>query len=399
MDKVTREDILDLIRQSLGEMKDSLNLLMSGEMPAENQKEIAEAVKKVYEETEKGIPKAARSLIDSLMGGSWSKDNVWSLVSRTIGTIWEVLMIGQIQLVIDAHYPEHILEIGVSPDLPGLDVDVKSTSKKDGEGTSASSKGNTVIDLGRMRILGLNYDVLYIRYEADSIKRLEFIGREDFADPYCYNLMRGATEAMLEGGELGDEEKIFLCLLASHLILKLNPKKDYDDPRAILDWIINSIIRDDIAHSARRGKDGLSQTRMKATIKWAKKALKEFAQSEADKSILKKLRLKQGTNLEETQAEFRKIQSIGGWLDILYTAYVNHLDGLERPPPKGSSKKEKLLWLEPIIQLSIVGATNIPLSQAEHMISHFTSEEEPKFKAATKSYELVLNFAQKDEEE
>ena len=98
MDEATREGILDRIRQSLDEMKDSLNLLMSGEMSAEGQKEIAEAIKKVFDKSGKDIPKAATHLIDSLMKGSCSKDNITSLVPRSIGTIWEVLLIGQIQL-------------------------------------------------------------------------------------------------------------------------------------------------------------------------------------------------------------------------------------------------------------------------------------------------------------
>jgi len=396
VDGATREDILNRINQSLEQMKDSLNLLMSGEMAAEDQKEIAEAIKKVFDKSEKNIPKAATHLIDSLMKGSCSKDNITSLVPRSIGTIWEVLLIGQIQLhIMDAHYPGQILEKGESPDLTNLDVDIKSVSKDGGEGTSASAKGNTVIDLGRMRILGLDYDVLYIRYEGNTITRLEFIGRGEFADYYCYNLMKGATEAMLEGG-LGDEERFFLCCLASHLTLKQNPKKNYDDPRVILDWIIHSIIRDDIAYSARRGKDGISQARMKAMIRMWKKWMEERGK-EAKKKALKKLGgLKQGDSLEETQAEFRKVFDIDDWLDMLHSGYVVHLAELEKPPPKGSSKKAKLLWLTPIIQLVLAYATNFPDSQVEHMISRFTSEGEPKFKTGTKGYELVLNFAQED---
>ena len=418
MEVSIKEGILERIMATLDQMKGSLNRLTEGKADAKEQLEIANAIKKIHKHSDKKITGIAKKVVDELEDGYFVLSE--SIESKSRGTAAELLLMGIIQSdIVDNHYDGTTLTKSESPDLPDLDLDIKSSSKKSGEGTSASfQSAHNAFQSMKARISGLEYEVLYVRIQDSKVTRLVFYDRSEFGDPYCYKLFRGASEALrkaeLEDGNDGIkaelithnettceqvhpdwshrkwEDLIFLNSLFSWLVLKKNPK-GIRRGDGFMAWLIERVIFDDIA-------EGVSQKEMKKHISEQKKFLqsqKKAAEERGDSyehtEFLKNL--KQGNTLEETSAQFRKVMLIPMLTSLLQDRF-SALKDLSMITPE-LSKREKLILLRQPIEYLRFKDTNLDFGEIDTLRNTLADQPKPSVSISTKSFELFIDFKEK----
>ena len=425
-----REEVLSRIE----EIKKFLQNLVNGDLGNKEAKALAMAIKRVMEHSNKKIKpgKVLDNLIRNLEDGT--KFSSWPGESRTSGTNWENLVIGAIQLLVVDKLDlegQGILRKGESPDLPDLEIDIKSSTKAGGEGSSTSSKSNTVIGAFKARLTGLDYDIIYIRFRNSKIVRLELLDRVEFADKKCLEVFRGCAR-VLDGdwdsrdpnpNSLNFKKLLFMNYLFSFLVLKKNPKGD-GDIFFLLENAIRTISTEDVT-------SGLTQKEMQHRIREMKEVFASVIERmresrgrlgnnsehqeilalideriEQKDALVKSIRIGSGKKVSDNykhvfneglQIEFllEKISSeeIFGPINA---AMISNLGEF----PKSGERVEKLLWLTNLIsyantRITALGNNDVLIS----VIQNSLSEQIRPYSVTTKSFELNLDYSISKEEE
>ena len=423
-----REEVLSRIE----EIKKFLQNLVNGDLGNNEAKDLAMAIKRVMEHSNKKIEpgKALDKLIRNLESGK--KFSSWPGKSRTSGTNWENLVIGAIQLLVvdklDLEGPG-ILRKGESPDLPDLEIDIKSSTKKTGQTTSTSAKSNTAIGAFKARLTGLDYDILYLRFVESKIERLELLGRLDFADRHCLEIFRGCAKVLDGDWDSRDsnldspdfKKLMFMMNLFTVLVLKKN--RSQDDIFPLLENLIQAISSDDVT-------SGLTITEMQERIREIKKQrkhdleerrrlrnnfkksideaqLKEFDKGIEDLDVnIKSIRIGTGKDVstnykklfdEEETVKFllskiRGEELLGDLNDIVISTQLGDF-------PQSADRVEKLLWLSPLLNLAAQRTHMLHLGTLRAAIKNSLREQKPKFSITTKSFELNIEYSNSKEEE